>query len=873
MQLVIHAPLGARINKAWGLALRKRFCRSFDFELQAAADDNGIVLSIGPQHSFPIDSLFGMLHQQNGQELLEQAVLAVPMFQVRWRWNATRALSVLRQQGGKRVPPFLQKYRSEDLLAATFPETVGCLENHHGPVVVPDHPLVRQTMYDCLHEAMDVDRWLAVLGDIKAGRIELVPIETREPSPFSHQLLNANPYAFLDDAPLEERRTRAVNTRRTLAIDEVKDLAILDPAAIARVTEDAWPLVRDADELHDTLMSLVVLPSDEGCVWSEWFGQLVRAGRAAVVEVLSTLRVPSEGNGVGNPPTTFWIAAERWPLVRAVYSSASIEPAIELPPALDVTWELASGRVEIVRGHLAVRGPGTASWLAEKLSLGESQVFAALESLEGSGIAMRGKFTEGSGFGVQGSEKAEDRGQQTEDSCVRLPTTDHRPLAIEWCERRLLARIHRMTLDGLRRRIEPVPPEVYWQYLLAHHGLLGEVRKQGELGLREAIGQLQGFELPAGVWENKVLAPRLADYDPQWLDHLFLSGELVWGRLRPPKRDEESGQGMAAMTRSMPISIALREDLPWLLPPERPDVSNYAGSAAQEVLNALQLKGALFFQDLKSLTGLLPSQLEEALRELAALGLVSSDTFAAVRAIDGSGSKTRAMIRRYAKTKVHRPSSPIGRWSLFPAVGTAHVPLDVNGTQSVPITYEHWCRLLLARYGVLFRDLLFREPAAPSWFNLVRVLRRMELRGEVRGGRFIAGVGGEQFAIETAVCKLRDLRDRPVAKEWAILSAADPLNLTGIIGSGQRIAAMHKNSLIVQGGRCVAAKVAGRIEFFAEVDASDQLLMRKSLQVGRRAFASPEPAAIASEPIVFRRPAGASLPDETTLNSRRRLGR
>ncbi len=420
-----------------------------------------------------------------------------------------------------------------------------------------------------------------------------------------------------------------------------------------------------------------------------------------------------------------------------------------------------------------------------------------------------------------------------------------------------------MTLDGLRRRIEPVPPEVYWQYLLGHHGLSGEVRKQGELGLREAIGQLQGFELPAGVWENKVLAPRLADYDPQWLDHLFLSGELVWGRLRPPKRDEESGQGMAAMTRSMPISIALREDLSWLLPPERPDVANYAGSAAKEVLNALQVKGALFFQDLKSLTGLLPSQLEEALRELAALGLVSSDTFAAVRAIDGSGSKTRAVIRRYAKTKVHRPSSPIGRWSLFPG---AVEPADRDKQ------LEHWCRLLLTRYGVLFRDLLFREPAAPSWFELVRVLRRMELRGDVRGGRFIAGVGGEQFAVESAVARLRDLRDQPATKAWAILSAADPLNLTGTIGNGQRIAAMHKNSLIVQAGRCVAAKVAGRIEFFAEVDAAEQLLMRKSLQVGRRVIAAPEPATIAPESVVFRRPAQASVPDETILNSRRRLG-
>ncbi len=870
MQLVIHAPLGARINKAWGLALRKRFCRSFDFELQAAADDNGVVLSLSPQHSFPIDSLFGMLHPQNGQHLLQQALLAVPMFGVRWRWNATRALAVLRTQGGKRVPPFLQKFRSEDLLASAFPETVGCLENHHGDVEIPDHPLVKQTMHDCLTEAMDVERWLALLGDIKSGRVELVPIETREPSPFSHQLLNANPYAFLDDAPLEERRTRAVNTRRSLAIDEVKDLARLDPLAIAQVAEEAWPIVRDADELHDALMNFVVLPEEEGCEWGQWLAQLTRAGRAAVVTAGSDRRAEPELQkeadlAVRSPAApagrTFWIAAERWPLVQAVYKDAMVQPELELPATIRRDWEATTGRVEIVRGHLQCRGPLTAGELAAKLHLDESRVFAALEALEGSGIAMRGKFTD------------------APTSDLRLPTSDlparqeprppdSRPLTpesrIQWCERRLLARIHRLTLDGLRRRIEPVAPEVYWEYLTIHHGLAGQQR-DGEPALREAIGRLQGFELPAGVWENKVLAPRVADNDPQKLDHLFIYGELVWGRLRPPSKGGEDGSGMAALTRSMPISIALRSDLPWLLPAERPDVSKIAGSGAQAVLHALRIKGALFFQDLKSLTGLLPSQLEEALRELAALGLVSSDTFAAVRAIDGGANKIKGIPRRYAsKMKVHRPTSPIGRWSLFPG---AFDPPEREAQ------LDHWCRQLLARYGVIFRDLLAREASAPPWWELVRVLRRMELRGEVRGGRFIAGVGGEQFASETAVSKLRDLRDAAPSNDWALISAADPLNLTGIISTTERIAAMHKNALIIQRGRCVAAKVAGRIEFFAEVDPSDQLLMRKSLQIGRKVHAAPQLAAVAAdEPHFARAKTRPSAADDKLLHSRRRMG-
>jgi ATP-dependent Lhr-like helicase len=447
-----------------------------------------------------------------------------------------------------------------------------------------------------------------------------------------------------------------------------------------------------------------------------------------------------------------------------------------------------------------------------------------------------------------------------------------------------LARIHRLTLDGLRRRIEPVPPEIYWQYLVEHHHLLDGGQLQGEQGLREAVSQLQGFELPAGVWEQKILAPRVADYDPAWLDHLFLSGELVWGRLRPPRRDESDGPGMAGLSRGMPISLTLRADLPWLLPEERPDLSSLASGAAQDVLGHLQARGALFYQDLRALTGLLPSQLEDALRELAALGLVSSDTFAAVRAIDGSGSSasnvTAAKLRRFAKIKVHRPASPVGRWSLFPGA-TAGLPSSASLGASTglpssggPGRIEQWCKLLMARYGVLFRDLLTREPAAPSWWELARVLRRMELRGEVRGGRFIAGVGGEQFASELAVSRLRDLRDGGTTNKWALISASDPSNLSGVLGEGQRIPAMHKNYLIIQNGRCIAAKIAGRIEFLADIDPADQLLIRKSLQVGRkvRTASAASPAGLVPEPHFIERKARSRPADDKRLHSRRRFG-
>jgi ATP-dependent Lhr-like helicase len=806
MQLVIHAPLGTRINKAWGLALRKRFCRTFDFELQAAADDNGVLLSLGPQHSFPIEALFSMLTPHNGRHLLEQAVLAVPLFEIRWRWNATRSLAVLRQQGGKRVPPFLQKFRSADLLAAAFPETVGCFENHHGDVKIPDHPLVRQTLHDCLTEALDVERWLALLADIQSKKVTLVPVDTREPSPFCHGLLNAQPYAFLDDAPLEERRTRALSVRRGLDREALTDLSRLDPAAIAQVAEEAWPLVRDAEELQEALLQLVVLPLAELREWQPHFAALVAQGRAAVV------RLPS-----GQPMA---IAAERWPLVRAVYPTASIDPEPQLPARLrEQRWEPADARVEIIHGQVACRGPVTADGLAQQLALEPSAVWAALEALEASGVVLRGRFT-------TAALRSAGDGSTAPSAAILKPAN------VEWCERRLLARIHRLTLDGLRRRIAPVPPQVYWRYLVELHQLHEDQRRQGSVGVRSVVAQLAGYELPAGVWESKVLASRLADYDPAWLEEWLLSGEGIWGRLRPPRRDEAEGTLAAALNRSTPIALAARDDLPWLVPPDRPDLAVAAGSQARQVLAVLQARGALFLRDLAALTGLLPTQVEAALKELAALGLVSSDSFDAVRATDRQRTRNRP-----GRKVAGRVLSTVGRWSLFPG------PLP---PVEPPQRLESWCRLLLARYGVLFRDLLLREPLAPPWGELVRVLRRMELRGEVRGGRFIAGVAGEQFALEGAVERLRDLREAPDEPHWVLISAVDPLNLTGLWDGGPRVPANHKNSLVLQNGRCVAAKIAGRIEIRVPLDPAEEPHIRRSLQVGRK-LRPPAPLALGSE--------------------------
>ncbi len=795
MQLVIHAPLGGRINRAWGLALRKRFCRSFDFELQAAATDNGILLSVGPQHSFPIESLFKMLRPHNAEELLQQAVLAAPMFGVRWRWNVTRALAVLRNQAGKKVPHHLQRFRSDDLLAAAFPETVGCLENHQGDVEIPDHPLVRQTMHDCLTEAMDVERWVDVLREVQEGDVHLTARDSREPSPFCYELLNANPYAFLDDAPLEERRTRAVATRRGFTAEDVRDLARLDPDAIAAVRQEAWPVVRDADELHDALLGMTLLAADEGAPWRPWFEALVDAGRATTI-IAGDLQ--------------FWIAAESWPAMRALFPHATVTPHVNLPLDLEKTVDRADALGEVLRGRLQVCGPVTGQDLARKYGIPVNQINASLEVLEGRGIVLRGQFEEL-------SAKKDDVAD------------------IQWCDRRLLARIHRRTMDGLRRRIKPVSPEEFVRFLARHHRLTRDSRWAGQVGVREAVSQLQGFDLPAGLWESAILAARVDQYDPQWLDQLFLAGEVTWGRLRQQHRDEEKSS-RAAITRAMPISLILRSELSWLLPrdddqandPQQETSGRGLSSRANRVFEALRSKGALFFAELAAVTDLLPTELEEALRELAAAGLVTSDAFAPIRSMVTARRSSRHRQTRRTRISGVAASAigaPSGRWSCFPG----HLGSPPENEQRI----ENWCRLLLRRYGVVFRDLLARESAAPSWRELVYMYRRMELRGDVRGGRFVSDVGGEQFADEAVVEPLRAMRETDADDAWLLISAVDPLNLNGIVTDGPRISAMHKNAVILQNGRCVAAKQADQIVFFEHVSQDIAVVMRRALQTSR----------------------------------------
>jgi len=729
MQLVVHAPFGARVNRAFGLALRKRFCVNFDFELQAAATDDAIVLSLGTGHSFSLSDAFRFVRSSHLRATLEQAILATPMFGARWRWNVTRALFVLRRDTGKKVPAFLQRMRADDLLAAVFPAQTACQENQTGPREIPDHPLVRQTVDDCLFEAMDIDRLHGLLERAEQGSLRLHARDTTEPSPFAHEVLNAKPYAFLDDAPLEERRSRALALRRTLP-EHQRDLGALDRDAIDRVVSLARPEPRDADELHDALLGLVVARVRTS--WETWLLALVREGRAF---------------RVSTPSGDLAFAAERSQAIAELYPGARVSPELRpSPQGYAVRLDREQAVLALVRGHSEVSGPFTPSAMARDLGIPEGEVLSAVGRLESEGALLRGRFTPGKAA-----------------------------IEEEVCDRRLLSRIHRSTLDRLRREIEPVSPHDFMRYLFERHHLLPRARAGGPAGLREAILMLQGFEIAASSWESDVLLPRVAGYRPEWLDQLCLAGEVTYCRLTPrraaPAREGRDADASTSTSRATPLAIALRRDLDWLLSAVRGDSTPEPPSSpgAFATLEALKKRGALFFEDLALTTGLGRADLTRALWDVVGRGLVSPDGFQPLRDLMASGRKRSAR-------PVH------GRWALVePALGVRLEDADRLA--------DHVADQLLARYGVVFRGLFERESFTVPWREVLRALRRREARGLVRGGLFVTGVSGEQYALADAVDALRRSRRENETDVTIRISATDPLNLAGIVTPGPRVPA------------------------------------------------------------------------------------
>jgi ATP-dependent helicase Lhr and Lhr-like helicase len=700
MQLVIHAPFGARINRAWGLALRKRFCRSFNFELQAAATDNGIVISLGEQHSFPLEIVFEFLRPATVQEVLTQALLPAPMFTARWRWNASRSLAIPRYIGGRKIPPPIQRMRADDLMAAVFPDQAACPENLTGEVRIPDHPLVQETIDNCLYEAMDLEGLKSILEAIHDGRIETVAIDTPEPSPFSHEILNSNPYAYLDDAPLEERRTRAVQMRRTLPADYAEGAGALDPEAIATVAAEVAPPLRDPDELHEFLSSVGLLACTDGEA-AQFFSALVAVNRATTVRIAGR---------------EFWAAAERLSLVLRAYPDAVPDPPISIPATTRAIPEsLEACAAEILRGWFECSGPRTAAAYSEMLAMPRDVVDQALAQLEAEGQILRGHFTPG--------------------------TAD-----VEWCHRRLLSRIHRLTIGRLRREIEPVATSEFHAFLDRWQHLAEGTQLHGVDGTLQIIRQLQGSEFPAASWEAEVLPRRVARYKPEYLDQLCLAGEVSWGRLSPhpafEREPEDGAHRRVRPTRVAPLSIFLRDDAGWLLATPEPSPRDSLSHPAREVLAILEARGASFFGDLTHATGRLASEVEDALWELVTAGLVTADGFENLRAL--LDPKRR---RGEGKGRAARPRHAPGRWALL-----RHTPVPAEPNP------EPFARQLLARWGIVFRDEAVREPLAPTWRELLMVLRRMESRGEIRGGRFVAAFVGEQFALPEALDLLRAVR-------------------------------------------------------------------------------------------------------------------
>lgn len=755
MQLVVHSPYGGRINRALGLLLRKRFCTSFDFELQAAASDDAVVLSLGPQHSFPLDDMRGFFRTERVREALTHAVIVTPMFATRWRHNLNRALIVLRYKGGRKNPAQLQRMEADDVMVAVFPALAACQDNAQGPREIPDHPLVRQTLDDCFREAMDVAGLEELLRAIADGRVRVHVRDTTEPSLFAHEILNSRPYTFLDDAPLEERRTRAVQLRRGVPL-ETRSLVQLDAEAIARVRQQVAPDPRDADELHDLILSVAVLPPNQA--WQALYDDLEQSGRAA------TLLVGERH---------FWTARQQRRLTDALFPGARYVPEGKAPAAvIGPAQEPEQCAEHVLRGHLEILGPSTTAQLCELTQLDSTVVEVTLSRLELSGFALRGYF-----------EAAAEQEAQ-------------------WCSRRLLSRIHSYTRARLRREIEPVSAQDFMRFLLRWQRVEPGTQVSGARGLLSVVEALQGFEVAAAAWEAHVLPARIAGYSAETLDRLCLSGQVSWARLTLNAPRAELTRA-TQLSRATPVSLAIRADLGWLIHCARGSSAAYEPvlDDSARVLSCLRRAGASFVAELCRSCDLTRAQVEAALWDLVARGSIHADGFQALRAL------LSPLGRR------HEPESPArvrlrqGATSLFSAEGRWSRLPEFEPPEPDSLV-EALAEQLLARWGVVFRDLYVHERLAVPWRELVFALRRLEARGTIRGGRFVSGFSGEQYALPDAIDLLRTVRKAEPSGVTVTLNACDPLNLVGVILPGPRIPAVRTNSLMLRDGALVSAGVS-----------------------------------------------------------------
>lgn len=775
MHLVIHSPFGSRLNKAWGLSLRKRFCRKFNFELQAAASDDAIILSLGSTHSFPLEEVFDYLNPETVREILIQAMLDAPVFGIRWRWNASRALAILRRRGNKKVPPQIQRMQSEDLVAQVFPDQLACLENIAGDREVPDHPLVNETIKDCLYEAMDIEGLEDLLKKIRNKELNLYTFDLKEPSPFANGIINARPYAFLDDAPLEERRTLAVKSRRWLSPNEAKELGQLDQEAIDSVKKEAFPEVDSPDELHDALLLSGFITENEGenYKWTSLLQSLINENRATAI------KLPT-GNKL-------WIAGERIPYFEKIFNSLELVYPISLPEKIRLKIDnIQDPLTEIVRGRAEIMGPFTSKELSDISEVPIERIHLSLIHLENEGFIFRGKFS---------------------------PNTDLE----EWCERRLLARIHRYTLQRLRNEIKPVSVVKFMHFLFSWHHVLPDKKKSGPEALLQTLTQLEGFHAPSTSWEGDILPSRIKDYDHNWLDILCISGKLMWGRFKSSVKSSID-KSLTQTIKTTPISFISRTNLPiWQYAYSNSTDEDYPISNNSKIVDQIiKQNGALFFDDIVKKSGLFEYQVEECLNELISINKVTSDSFTGLRALLTS-NKYKA--QRNSNTNLFSMKFA-GRWSLI------QTDEELQKRESV---VERIAWILLHRYGIVFRKLVERENISIPWRDLVRTYRTLEARGLIRGGRFVEGFYGEQFALPEAIVELRKINKEPEQNVLVSISAADPLNLTGIIIPGKRIPGYWGNRILFRDGKPIATLESKDINFLENVDTKEKWTLQNVL--------------------------------------------
>ncbi len=776
--LVIHSVFGSRMNRAWGLALRKRFCVRFNFELQAAALEDNFVLSLGPTHSFALEEVKGYVKRSTAGTVVRQAVLGAPMFGVRWRWAASAALAVLRFRNGKKVPPPFQRNDSEDLLSVVFPEQLACQENIVGPVEIPDHPLVNQTLMDCTHDLMDLDGLASLLEKIECGQISVVCRDLSEPSPLAQEVLTAKPYAFLDDAPAEERRTLAVQSRRYLSSADVREHDLLDAEVIERLSIQAWPDPTNAEQLHDALVGFGYLHTSEALpkseshlveaskgLWQSFFEQLAADQRA-------TRLTTANGNEL-------WVAAERLDEMKLVHPESQTTPQIDSASIVSKTvTDAGEALVSLIRGRMEIVGPTTTSEIALSIDLPVGAVETALNRLESEGSVMRGNFRK-------------DR-EQT-----------------QWCERHFLSRIHKSTISGLRKQIKPINSEQYIRYLIRWLRLSEDSMGEGPDALGQVLEQMEGYEVTVGAWESELLPSRIFGYTPELLDFLSASGSIVWTRLSVPQLsrsnldDPRKPIRYGSSIRSIPLTFLQRNRLKnWnLLTGSRSRVAPVLSGFAQQVQEALQEHGPMFYSELLEEIRQMPGHLEEGLVELFATGIATCDHYGGVRAllIPQEERRHQARFRHFYSSGVQIS----GRWSLL--LGTT-AKSEATITQMEANQYA--AEVLLRRYGVVFRALLAKEGRYfPAWSDLRMIYRQMEDRGEIRGGRFVSNVVGEQFALPEAIDVLRSVGKHECNGKILTIHASDPLNMTGILDSDSRVSAHTASYLVYRDGQLIT--VAG----------------------------------------------------------------